>query len=94
MKLHPEPLYEPIPVKALFPRSLGTRSQRINPWIPADEPAATICKTVAGYELREAQIKPTCQSYRVASQKPVWVRMRPKIFAEAEKSIRCEGLIL
>jgi hypothetical protein len=65
MNLHPEPLYEPIPVKALITRSLGTRSQRINPWIPADEPAATICRTAAGYELKEAQIKPTCQSYRV-----------------------------
>ena len=65
MNLHPEPLYEPIPVKTLIPRSHGTRLQRINPWIPADEPAATICKTAAGYELKEAQIKPTCQSYRV-----------------------------
>jgi site-specific DNA-cytosine methylase len=65
MKLHPDPIYQPIPVKALIPKSLGTRSQRINPWIPADEPAATICKTAAGYELMEAQIKPTCQSYRV-----------------------------
>jgi site-specific DNA-cytosine methylase len=65
MNLHPQPLYEPIPVKALIPKSLGTRSQRINPWIPADEPAATICRTAAGYELKEAQIKPTCQSYRV-----------------------------
>jgi len=63
--LHPSPLYEPIPVKALIPKSLGTRSQRINPWISAQELAATICKTAAGYELREAQIKPTCQSYRV-----------------------------
>jgi site-specific DNA-cytosine methylase len=65
MNLHPEPLYEPIPVKVLIPKSLGTRSQRINPWIPSDEPAATICKTAAGYEFKEAQIKPTCQSYRV-----------------------------
>jgi len=65
MNPHPDPLYEPIPVKALLPKSLGTRSQRINPWIPADEPAATICRTAAGYELKEAQIKPTCQSYRV-----------------------------
>jgi site-specific DNA-cytosine methylase len=65
MNLHPEPLYEPIPVKALIPRSLGARSQRINPWISADEAAATICKTATGYELKEAQIKPTCQFYRV-----------------------------
>jgi site-specific DNA-cytosine methylase len=65
MNLHPEPLYEPIPVKALIPKSLGTRSQRINPWIAAEKPAATICRTAAGYELLEAQIKPTCQSYRV-----------------------------
>jgi site-specific DNA-cytosine methylase len=57
MNLHPQPLCEPIPVKALIPRSLGTRSQRINPWITANEPAATICRTAAGYELKEAQIK-------------------------------------
>jgi hypothetical protein len=42
MNLHLKVLYEPIPVKALIPRSLGTRSRRINPWIPADEPEATI----------------------------------------------------
>jgi hypothetical protein len=65
VNLHPDPIYQPIPVKDLIPKSLGTRSQRINPWIPADEPAATICRTAAGYELKEAQIKPKCQSYRV-----------------------------
>ncbi len=65
MKLHPDPLYKPIPVKAVIPRSLGTRSQRINPWMPADGPAATICKTEAGYELKEAEIKPTWQMARV-----------------------------
>jgi site-specific DNA-cytosine methylase len=63
--LHPDPLYRPIPVKAVIPKSLGTRSQRINPWIPADKPAATICKTEAGYQLKEAEIKPTWQMYRV-----------------------------
>jgi len=65
MNLHPGPIYLPIPVKAVIPRSLGTRSQRINPWIPADKPAATICKTEAGYQLKEAEIKPTWQMYRV-----------------------------
>jgi site-specific DNA-cytosine methylase len=65
MSLHPDPIYQPIPIKVVIPKSLGTRSQRINPWIPAEEPAATICRTAAGYELKEAQIKPTCQSYRV-----------------------------
>jgi hypothetical protein len=45
MTLHPNPEYQPIPVKAVIPRSLGTRSQRINPWIPADEPAATKDRT-------------------------------------------------
>ena len=69
MNLHPDPLYQPIPVKAVIPRSLGTRSQRINPWIGADRPAATICKTSAGYELREAEIKPTQQMYRVLTGK-------------------------
>ena len=63
--LHPSPRYQAIPVKDVIPRSLGTRSQKINPWIPAHEPAATICKTAADYELKEAQKKPTCQSYRV-----------------------------
>jgi hypothetical protein len=65
MRLHPEPAYRPIPVKIVIPGSLGTRSQRINPWIPADKPAATICKTEAGYQLKEAEIKPTWQMYRV-----------------------------
>ena len=65
MNLHPDPLFAPIPVKAVIPRSLGTRSQRINPWIPADQPAATICKTEAGYELKEAEIRPTWQMARV-----------------------------
>jgi site-specific DNA-cytosine methylase len=65
MNLHPDPLYQPIPVKAVIPRSLGTRSQKINPWIPSDEPAATICKTEFGYELKEAEIKPTWQMARV-----------------------------
>jgi site-specific DNA-cytosine methylase len=65
MNLHPSPLYQPIPVKDVIPRSLGTRSQRINPWIPADQPAATICKTEAGYELKEAEIRPTWQMARV-----------------------------
>ena len=65
MNLHPGPLYQPIPVKAVIPRSLGMRSQRINPWIPADKPAVTICKTEAGYELKEAEIRPTWQMYRV-----------------------------
>jgi site-specific DNA-cytosine methylase len=65
MNLHPTPQHRPIPVKAVIPRSLGTRSQRINPWIPADQPAATICKTEAGYELKEGEIEPTWQMYRV-----------------------------
>jgi site-specific DNA-cytosine methylase len=65
MNLHPDPLYQPIPVKAVIPKSLGTRSQRINPWIPADKPAATICKTDAGYQLKAVEIKPTWQMARV-----------------------------
>ena len=34
--------------------------------MPADQPAATICKTEAGFELKEGEIKPTWQMlYRV-----------------------------
>jgi site-specific DNA-cytosine methylase len=65
MNLHPEPLYQPIPVKVVIAKSLGTRSQRINPWIPADQPAATICRTNTGYQLKEGEIKHTWQMYRV-----------------------------
>ena len=65
MNLHPGPIFQPVPVNAVIPRSLGTRSQRINPWISSDEPAATICKTDAGYQLKEAEIKPTWQMARV-----------------------------
>jgi site-specific DNA-cytosine methylase len=69
MNLHPDPLYQPIPVKAVIPKSLGTRSQPINPWISAEKPAATICKTEAGYQLKEAEIKPTWQMARVLTGK-------------------------
>lgn len=65
MNLHPGPLCRPIPVKDVIPRSLGSRSQRINPWISTDQPAATVCKTEAGYELKEAEIRPTWQMARV-----------------------------
>lgn len=65
MNLHPDPAHMPIPVKAIIPLSLGTRSQRINPWIASDKPAATVCKMDAGYELKEAEIRPTQQMYRV-----------------------------
>ncbi len=65
VKFHPDPEYKPIAVRAVIPRSLGTRSQRINPWIPADEPAATICRNDAGYELKDARISPNAQSFRV-----------------------------
>ena len=65
MNLHPDPAYGAIPVKAVIPGSLATRSQRINPWIPADGPAATICGTATGYELREAALRPAQQMYRV-----------------------------
>jgi site-specific DNA-cytosine methylase len=65
MNLHAKPLFRRIPVKAAIPHSLGTGSHRINPWTPADQPTTTICRTAAGCEIKEAQIKPTCQSYRV-----------------------------
>jgi DNA (cytosine-5)-methyltransferase 1 len=57
-----------------IPELRATRSQRINPWIDSlAAPAATICKTSAGYQaltisqidLKEAEIKPTWQSWRV-----------------------------
>jgi hypothetical protein len=35
------------------------------PWSPADEPAATICRNDAGYELKEARIAENTQPYRV-----------------------------
>jgi DNA (cytosine-5)-methyltransferase 1 len=62
---HPEAQFISIPVKAIIPNAVGTRSQKINPWISADQSAVTICKTNAGYELKESQIKETWQSYRV-----------------------------
>jgi site-specific DNA-cytosine methylase len=76
MNLHPVAETMPIPVRKIIPRSLGTRSQRINPWMTADGPAATICRSAEGYELREAElkeaeIKPTWQAYRrLTGQEP------------------------
>ena len=65
MNLHHALLYQPVQVKAVIPKLPGTRSLRINPWTPSDKPAATICKTEAGYRLKEAEIKPTWQMYRM-----------------------------
>ena len=65
MSLHPDPQYSPIPVKEIISESTGTRSQQINPWISSDKPAATVCKTDAGYQLKQAEIRPTQQIYRV-----------------------------
>jgi site-specific DNA-cytosine methylase len=65
LNLHPDPEHRPIPVKAIIPESLGARSQRINPWIPADRPIATVCSSDAGYELKGTEVKPTQQMYRV-----------------------------
>ncbi len=55
----------PIPVMMVIPGSLATKWQRINPWIPADGAAPTICGTATGYELREAALRPALQMYRV-----------------------------
>lgn len=46
---HPIPQAKPIPVRDVIMGCAGTRSQRINPWISANRPAATLCKTAAGY---------------------------------------------
>ena len=70
---HPKPQTRPIPAREVIAGCIGTRSQRINPFIPADESPATLCKTDAGWQalvltqqdLSEAAIKPTWQSYRV-----------------------------
>lgn len=65
MNLHPEPEFSPIAAKRAIPGLLATRSQRINPWITADAPAATVCATDSGYEIAEARVSPAAQSYRV-----------------------------
>lgn len=70
---HPKAESRPIPSGEVIAGCLGTRSQRINPWIDALRPAATICKMDAGYEvlalnqadLDEAAIRETWQMHRV-----------------------------
>ena len=70
---HPKPQTKPIPASAVLAGCIGTRSQRINPWIPADRSPATLCKMDASWQalvlteadLKEAAIKPTWQSWRV-----------------------------
>ena len=76
MTLHPDPEYQPIPVKAIIPRWLGTRSQRINPWIPSSQPAATICKTDAGYELMENAATIATMLLHDEASPPWWVAYR------------------
>ena len=72
---HPKAEAQPIPAGQVIAGCRGTRSQRINPWIDALRPAATICKMDAGYEvlalsqadLAEAEIKQSWQMHRVLS---------------------------
>jgi hypothetical protein len=47
------------------PWSAKTRYSFRPPWIPTAQSAATTCKTETGYELKEGEIKPTWQMYRV-----------------------------
>ena len=69
---HPKPMGRPIAAKMIIAGCQATRSQRINPWIPAAA-AATICKMDASYQtlvltaddLKEAAIRDTWQSSRV-----------------------------
>lgn len=49
--VHPRAETAPMPLKLAIPEMLASRSQRINPWMPAEGPAATICKMGAGYEV-------------------------------------------
>lgn len=70
---HPKPQTRPIPAKAILAGCIGTRSQRINPWVPSDRSPATLCKMDAGWQalvltecgLKEAAIRQTWQSRRV-----------------------------
>jgi len=70
---HPKPQTKPIPAKNVIAGCLGTRSQRINPWIESEKSPATICKMDASYQalvltdadLAEAEIRSTWQSSRV-----------------------------
>ena len=70
---HPKPQTKPIAAKHIIAGCLGTRSQTINPWIPAAAAAATICKSDYSYQalvlsnkdLDEAKIKDTWQMSRV-----------------------------
>ena len=68
MTLHPDPEYRPIPVKAVIPRSRGARSQRINPRIPADQPAAIIADDTRRHRLHDrgtgSPIRATETDYR------------------------------
>jgi site-specific DNA-cytosine methylase len=70
--VHPAPQFRPIAVSAVVPAAAGTRSQRVNPWIPADGAAATICRMSAGYELREgaAVRKPTIPEVKALASFP------------------------
>ena len=42
---HPLPQTRPIPLARVIPDATASRSQNINPWIPATRPACTITKT-------------------------------------------------
>jgi DNA (cytosine-5)-methyltransferase 1 len=47
---HPRPQSKPIPLRNVIPSLSASRSQKINPFIDAKKPAATLMKTNAGYQ--------------------------------------------
>lgn len=51
---HPRGWCEPIPLRQIAPDALSSRSQRINPWIPASRASCTLVKTMFAGMFRTA----------------------------------------
>src|SRR6266704_5446351 len=49
---HPQIESQPIPLKAIIPDAIASRSMKINPWVPASRSCVTLTKTASDFQLK------------------------------------------
>lgn len=63
---HPKPQTKPIPLNQICCDAIASRSQRINPWIGANNPSCTISKQARDWRIKtkQGERKPTLQELK------------------------------
>ncbi len=85
---HPKPQTAPIPANTIIQGLIGTRSQQINPWIPGENPAATLCKSPRGYEIYGTFTSGFNKGERVDFRKPFPTLMKDGLAGSSHSQFR------